>query len=498
MNTRSEHDPAFVRKVTIPDTGKEDGRPRRPASDPVGPTGRLATWLADTTLDDIPGPVRERAKYLLLDGIACALVGAQLPVSRKGVAGVTALDGTGSAALIGWGDRTTSPPSAAMLNSSFIQGFELDDYHPIAPLHSNSLVLPAMLAAAPHIGRVPGRRLLLGAILGYETGPRVGQALGGLEMLSRGWHSGTVFGPLPAAAAAGCLYGLDAAGFEDAFGIAATQSCGLMSAQFESMVKRMQHGFASRNGLTAAALAASGYVGIKRVFEREYGGWLAVFGEGHRTYPEDIYKGLGVLWETERIAVKAYSAMGLLHAAIDAALELRAKADVSQIERIDIDMGEAAYQHGGWKAERPLEVIGAQMNVAYAVAVALLDGDVLVDQFTQARINSDDVWALIDRTVTHHEKAYDHLPADEQLTTQVRLTFKDGSTRAAKVVHPRGTGDRNLTNADIRDKYAKLTHRAVSADRQAAIEKAVLGIDTLDDIAELTALLTPAVRSPLD
>jgi len=61
--------------------------------------------------------------------------------------------------------------------------------------------------------------------------------------------------------------------------MAATQSCGLMSAQFESMVKRMQHGFASRNGLTAAALAASGYVGIKRVFEREYGGWLSVFGE---------------------------------------------------------------------------------------------------------------------------------------------------------------------------------------------------------------------------
>lgn len=143
-------------------------------------------------MDDIPGHVRERAKYLLLDGIACALVGAQLPVSHKGVAGVTALDRAGGAALIGWGDRTTSPLSAAMLNSSFIQGFELDDYHPIAPLHSNSLVLPAMLAAASHIGHVPGRRLLLGAILGYETGPRVGPALGGLEMLSRGWHSGTV------------------------------------------------------------------------------------------------------------------------------------------------------------------------------------------------------------------------------------------------------------------------------------------------------------------
>jgi aconitate decarboxylase len=143
-------------------------------------------------------------------------------------------------------------------------------------------------------------------------------------------------------------------------------------------------------------------------------------------------------------------------------------------------------------------VIGAQMNVAYAVAVALLDGDVLIDQFRQDRINRDDVWALIDRTVTHHERAYDNLPIDERLTTQVRLTLTDGTTRTAKVVHPRGTADRNLTNAEIRDKYAKLTHRTISVDRQAAIEKAVLGIDTLDDIAQLTARLTPAVHSPLD
>jgi aconitate decarboxylase len=477
------------------------GRSTRPATDPAGPTGRLATWVAEATLDDVPASVRDRAKHLVLDGIACALVGAQLPVSRIGVAGVTALDGAGDAALIGWGGRATSATSAAMLNSSFIQGFELDDYHPLAPLHSNSLILPAMLAAAPHAaphaGRVSGERFLLGAILGYETGPRVGQALGGLDMLSRGWHSGVVFGTISAAAAAGALYGLDAAGVEDAFGMAATQSCGLMSAMYESMVKRMQHGFASRNGLTAAALAASGYVGIKRVFERPYGGWLAAFGEGHRTYPEAIYAGLGTLWETERIAVKAYSAMGLLHAAIDAAIELRPKADIHQIQRIDIDMGEAAYAHGGWQAERPLEVIGAQMNVAYAVAAALLDGDVLVDQFTQDRINRDDVWALIDRTVTHHERAYDNLPADEQLTTRVRLTFNDGTTHTAKVVHPRGTGDRNLTNAEIRAKYTKLTHRAITADRQAAIEEAVLNIDTLDDIAQLTTLLTPAVHSPL-
>ena len=57
-----------------------------------------------------------------------------------------------------------------------------------------------------------------------------GLALHDQQMLSRGWHSGAVFGTLSAAAAAGAAYGLDAAGFEDALGIAATQSGGLMAA----------------------------------------------------------------------------------------------------------------------------------------------------------------------------------------------------------------------------------------------------------------------------
>src|SRR6202167_4956641 len=493
--------PRQARRNQMPVLGKDvAGKAARAATDPNGPTGRLATWLAETTLDDVPARVREHAKHLLLDRVACALVGAQLPVSRIGVEGVTTLDNAGSALLIGWGGRTTSAPSAAMLNSSFIQGFELDDYHPLAPLHSNSLVVPAMLAVAPHVGRVSGARFLLGSILGYETGPRVGQALGGLEMISRGWHSGVVFGTLSAAASAGNPYGLDAAGFEDALGIAATQSCGLMSAQFESMVKRMQHGFASRNGLTAAALAASGYVGIKRVFERSFGGWLSTFGDCHKTDATQIYAELGTVWQTQVYSIKPYAAMGLLHAAIDAALERRSKDKVSadQIQHIEIDMPEAGYQHGGWKAVRPLEQIGAQMSVAYTVAVAILDGAVLIDQFSEQRINADDVWNLIDRTDIHHEASYDKLPVEDRLTTRVRLTLKDGSTVEKVIAHPRGTGDRQLSDADIVNKYRSLTRAVISPARQTAIEDTVLNLDTVKDISDLTALLTPTVASALD
>ena len=105
-------------------------------------------------------------------------------------------------------------------------------------------------------------------------------------MLTRGWHWGAVFGPSASAAAVCKLLGMPANQIEDALGIACTQAGGLMSAQFESMVKRMQHGFAARNGLFAALMARGGYKGIERVYEREYGGFLPAFGQGSRKVPE--------------------------------------------------------------------------------------------------------------------------------------------------------------------------------------------------------------------
>jgi aconitate decarboxylase len=341
------------------------------AVEPV--TWELAGWLAGLRLEDIPDDVRERARHVLLDGIACALVGARLEWSDLATEAVCALESAGECVLIGTG-RTTAPSASALLNSSYIQGFELDDYHPAAPVHSSALVLPAVLAALPSAGRHSGADVLLAAIRGFEVAPRVGLALHGAQMLTRGWHSGAVFGGPAAAAVAGTLYGLDAAGFEDALGIAATQAGGLMAAQFGSMCKRMQHGFAARNGLLAAVLAAGGYSGIKGVFEVPYGGFLSTLGEGHDPDPGQIVAELGERWETSRIGIKPYAAMAGLHASIDAARRLRAEEpiDPDEVEAIEISLSEPAFHHGGWRAERPLAATGAQMNVAYAVAVTLL------------------------------------------------------------------------------------------------------------------------------
>jgi 2-methylcitrate dehydratase PrpD len=472
----------------------------RQPSDVDGPTGRLATWLADTTSEQIPASVRERATHLVLDGMACALIGAQLPWSRTAVHAVLGREGDGGVPVIGWG-RTTSGPAAAVLNGTFIQGFELDDYFPAAPLHSTSLVLPALLSTVPQVGSVSGAEFLRAAVLGFETGTRVGLALHGPEMLSRGWHSGSVFGTHAAAAASGVLRGLDAAEFEDALGLAGTQSAGLMAAQYEAMSKRMHHGLASRNGFYAAGLAQAGYTGIKRVFERPYGGFLSTFGEGHNPDAGQITLGLGETWNTEKITVKIHAAMGGLHPAIDAALALAADRDLvaDDVESIRIEVPTAIYHHGWWTPERPLTTIGAQMNIAYATAVALLDGRVRPEQFTDTRLGADDVWQVIGRTEVL-EVNEPHDPSWDQpgYNTRVTIALRGGEILTSALNQPHGGPDDALSNIEIREKYRALTARVIDADRSAEIERIVLDLEGQSDLHRLTALLAAPARGALD
>jgi aconitate decarboxylase len=472
------------------------GNLQHAATDPAGPTGRLATWLAGLTLDAVPAKVRERAKYLLLDGIACAIVGAQLPWSRLAVELATDLEGDGNATIIGWG-KTTSAPGAALLNGTFIQGFELDDYHPQAPLHSAAVVIPALLACAEKRKGVSGAEFLRAAIAGFEVGPRVGRALHGGQMLSRGWHSGAVFGTHAAAAAAGSLLRLDPARFEDALGLAGTQSSGLMAAQVEAMSKRMHHGFSARNGLYSAFLAAGGYTGIKRVFEREYGGFLSTFGEGHDPVASEIADALGARWETALIVVKPYAAMGGLHAPLDALFEIgtRRKLVAEEIERIEIDLSHVVFHHGWWRLERPLTPIAAQMNIAYALAVAVLDGAAMVQQFSPARIDRDDVWALIPRIVARHEPEFDTGGREGRFRTRLRVRFRDGTELEAARAASRAV-QQPQSNAEIVEKFRTLTDGLITKERQAAIERAVAGLEGLADIDTLTRLLAPPVEAP--
>lgn len=468
-----------------------------------GATGIVARFVAETDYHDLPPEIVDRTKHLVLDGLACGLVGAKLPWSRTAVDAVTELEGDGPATIWGWG-RGTTPTSAALLNGTFVQGFELDDYHELGPLHSASIVLPAGLATAERIGGVTGRDFVLAAAMGFEFGPRLGVTMDGHDLIAHGWHCGVVYGAIAAALTTARVRGLDAGQTEDAMGLAATQASGLMAAQFEAMVKRMNHAFAGRAGVLAGALAQHGFTGIKGSLEREYGGLVPTFTQKSNDELDytHLTRDLGVDWELARILVKPYASGGTTHPAVDAMRHARTDLGIKpeDVKRIDIRMPIHSFKHYGWPISRPTTNIGGQMNISYVSAVALIDGVVSIGQFRNDRINADDVWELIGKISTRHDPEMDRVAAQTATPRATGFTIEltDGTVHEIMQLSAAGKGELILTNEQIVAKYDELMGHVVAAERAEAIKDAVLRLDEVGEVSDLLALLAPPVRQVLD
>ncbi|PYH96174.1 cis-aconitic acid decarboxylase [Aspergillus ellipticus CBS 707.79] len=479
-----------------------------------GVTSQLCSWIDGLTLEDIPEAVRTRAKYLFLDGLACALVGARVPWSQKAFDAMRNFEAPGKHVVIGYEERLGAV-AAATLNGSWIQACEVDDYHSVAPLHSQAVVIPPLFAAAvsakdhataPRV--VDGSALLLASVVGFEVGPRVGMALHGTEMLAKGWHCGSIFGGPAAAGSSAKLLGLSAGQIEDAIGVACTQACGLMAAQYDGMVKRMHHGFAARNGLLGTMLAWGGYEGIKKVFERPYGGFLAMYGLGSKntpsSKPEEVSKDLGEFWHTaEWIRLKLHACCGGIHGTIECLAEMQQKypdqlkgeAQLAKIKDIHIQLSDAVFHHCGWAPEtRPLTATGAQMNTAFVAASQLVDGQVLLDQFASGKLDRDEIWSLVDKTHCSHTAELDQ--PNIGCGAFITITLEDGSQLYNSLLKPKGV-DEPITNEEILLKFRRLTGSLIDAERQAKIEKAVLDMEELTDVEDLINLLSVEVVNPL-
>jgi 2-methylcitrate dehydratase PrpD len=64
-----------------------------------GATEELCHWIHGLRIEDVPENIQNRAKYLLLDGLACAIVGAHLPWSEKAVNSMQAFEPSGQATI---------------------------------------------------------------------------------------------------------------------------------------------------------------------------------------------------------------------------------------------------------------------------------------------------------------------------------------------------------------------------------------------------------------
>src|SRR5256885_3924440 len=183
-----------------------------------------ARFVADTSWDDIPEPVKHEAKRALLNFFAVALAGCRTAPIEMALKSLAEFSGGRQATIVGRSERIDAL-AAAFLNAAGANVFDYCDTHLPTVVHPTAPLAPALLALG-ELRPVNGRQLLLAFILGFEIECRVGGAVSPGHY-PKGWHITSTCGVFGAAAGAAKLLGLGGKQIVWALGTASTQSAGL-------------------------------------------------------------------------------------------------------------------------------------------------------------------------------------------------------------------------------------------------------------------------------
>ena len=325
----------------------------------------VRTALA-TDLDAFDASIIAKAKLCLLDFLSCAFEARDHPWSRQAIATARPVDG--GAVIIGTNERTT-PGDAAFANAVLGHGLVREDMHAASICHHGVVIWPVLLALSER-ARIPGAILLAAAIVGYEAGAQIGQALF-TPGLARLYRPTGVAGPLGAALAGSYALRLSEDAAVSAVALAANTSSGLNEWPHTGGSEMYFHpGFAARNALAAVELAEAGAYASETILEGE-GGLFAAFKREPAAKQLELFRGN----RPEIMAVynKPVPACNFAQTACQAALQAsRAIDDPGTITAISVRVPDAAVRYPGCDFAGPYRLpLQAKMSIQFSVAAAL-------------------------------------------------------------------------------------------------------------------------------
>src|SRR3989454_4812698 len=350
---------------------------------------RLARFAARASFDDLSEAAREQLKSRVLDALACAIGALEGEPVQLVRAQVEEFDGAGPCSLLGGGHA--APDRAAFYNSALVRYLDFNDsYLAKGETCHPSDNLGAVLAAAEY-ARASGRDFLAALALAYQVQCRLSDVApvrdAGFDHVTQGAYA--------VAAGGARALGLDPTRTAHAIAGTAFNALRVTRTGLLSHWKGLAYPNVAGAVTRTTFLARRGITGPLEVFEGEKGFMDAVAG-----YFE-------LNWETEDLErvtqtiLKKYNAEIHSQSVLEAVLELRAREHLSaaDVERVELDVFDVAYRIIGGGEEGDKTVVRtkeeADHSLPYLVAVALLDGEVMPEQYRPARIRSDDVQALL-------------------------------------------------------------------------------------------------------
>jgi 2-methylcitrate dehydratase len=351
----------------------------------------LSAFVSAASYEKLSAGAVEALKIRVLDSIACA-VGALDGEPVRKVRDLIDLFGEGGRVTLIGGGRA-APDRAAFFNGALVRYLDFNDSY-LAPgetCHPSDNI-GAVLAAA-EFARASGKTFLAALAAAYQVQCRLSDVA---PVRARGFDH-TTQGAYSVAAGVSRALGLDARRTAHAMAI----SGAAFNALRVTRTGALSHwkGLAFPNtafGAThAALLARQGITGPLEVFEGNKGFMDAIAGRFEIDWSRE---------DLERVtatSLKKFNAEIHSQSAIEGILELRDEhhLDAHEVEEITIEIFDVAYHIiGGGEEGNKTEVHTkeeADHSLPYLAAVALLDGQVLPEQYHPGRIRADDVQCLL-------------------------------------------------------------------------------------------------------
>jgi len=439
----------------------------------------LAAHAASFPSHRVDARVRDHLALDLVDGLAAIIGGTRAPGVAELTKVLSAQAGPGTAQR--FASQARYPAIiAAQLNATAGHALDYDDtLDEGGGMHAGALVHSATLAVADELGGVSGETFVAATAVGLDIAVRLALA----PTRDFGWHRTSAFGIFGVVGAVGRLYGLSQEQFVNAFGIAYAQASGNRQCIADgALSKRLQAGFAARDGITAVQLAKAGVTGASRVFEG-VDGFFPLYQRGEYIR-ERVTDGLGEHLLSSRISLKPYPCGRNLHGLLDATDRARRAHEGRQIERIDVYIEAKSFARTTltW----PEHVVAAQFSIPFAVALSTASGRTsLVDLDAPGNV-PEAVKSLFARV---HVQPHQGPPEEDRIV----FSYTGGgtheeSTAGVRLGHPTNPVSREQTGNKLRDCNA-FAGSPLSEQSVEAVLSSALGIATLPSTIALTSLL---------
>ncbi len=450
---------------------------------------QLARFVERASYDGLSENARRQLKIRVLDAIGCAIGALEGEPIRAIVEQITDFGGAERCAMIGGG--RTAPDRAAFHNSALVRYLDFNDsYLAKGETCHPSDNFGAVLAAAEYAG-CSGRDLLTALAVAYQVQCRLSNAA---PVRAKGFDH-TTQGAYAVAAGVSKALGLDKARTAHAIAISGTALNALRVTRTGALShwKGLAFPHTAFCATHAAFLAMRGVTGPLEVFE------------GNKGFMDTIAGPCEIEWDREdlervtRTIVKKYNAEIHSQSALEAILDLKQAHGFTtdDVQRIEIETFDVAYHiiGGGEEGDKTLVRTKEQADhsLPYMIAVAVLDGQVMPEQYEPGRIVRQDVQTLLRKVSVSAVDDYSRR-FPEEMPCRITVHLTDGRRLVQEKRDYEGFHTRPMAWETVVEKFERLSSGRADPTLRRQIVQAV---DQLESVqaADLARLLEQVTKN---